>query len=141
MERALSFISGVWGVGITEFFWESVCMLEANYKAAFPERCDCQLHQPDVKLFPRRVSPEEVQMAHSLTGSDSVLYKHALKRFSADIASVEQRFSVQLLCPHRKRLLEKLSADEDGAAAGIVKEGKSETPDDVRIWLQRHNEE
>jgi hypothetical protein len=94
-------------IGLTDFYHESICMLQLRRTRKLPEGCGCDdsknaTHQHTDHGVPRHsehnLSPHVLVMVDELTRLDKVLFVAALERFLHDIAVAEMAASRTILC-------------------------------------------
>lgn len=95
-------------VGITEFYHESICMLQFRRTGALGDGCRCDanenaaaIHQWNTHGVPKHSSDfvgDIKSMVDNFTTLDAVLYRVALDRFVNDIAIAERIAGRRFLC-------------------------------------------
>ena len=94
-------------IGLTDFYDESICMLQLRRTRRLPEGCGCgdsknTTHQDFTHGVPRHsednLSPHVLEMVDNLARLDKDLFVAALERFLDDIAVAEMAANRTILC-------------------------------------------
>ena len=108
LEKGIDLLQKMWGVGITEYHEESMCLFQYQLNQFNRRRCNCEYI---LKLKKTRSSKiwktknmgldEDLQIRHvmiSNTRQDLKLWSAALKIFAHRIKYVEQEMGVKIIC-------------------------------------------
>lgn len=113
------------GVGITELYHESVCVLRYRIEATLPAGCACSstvasTHVHDDRGVPKHsiddVAPSVLALVDDLTRVDASLYLLGLDRVLGDIAKLETCAQTTIICPEKWATLRQATAYLPGAA-------------------------
>lgn len=111
LDLALQHLKGMYAVGITDFYQESLCVLHVRDKSEYPDYCDCD--HPAWKSFPQtqinhggrphgaytvEVNADDMELIHQLTKHDSQIYTLALERLRQDISEIEGKWKKRMWC-------------------------------------------